>query len=187
VSEHAALGTPLGTIPVSWFNSIDSLASIVFVPPLVALWRWQGMRGREPGDVAKIGIGAALAAASALLLALGATIAGPGHVTVLLPLVAFTGMGIAFLYYWPTLLALVSQSAPPRLNATLMGTVFLSLFVSNLIIGWYGGYYEPLGPTAFWLVDAAIGGTGALITLLFGRAIHRALQPAKVDEIIPSA
>ncbi|MDB5710160.1 MAG: hypothetical protein JWL96_2230 [Sphingomonas bacterium] len=178
VSEHAALGTPLGDIPVSWFNSIDSLASIVFVPPLVALWRWQGMRGREPGDVTKIGIGATLAAASALLLALGAMVAGPGHVTVLLPLVAFTGMGIAFLYYWPTLLALVSQSAPPRLNATLMGTVFLSLFVSNLIIGWFGGYYEPLGPTMFWLVDAAIGGTGALIILVFGRAIHRALQPA---------
>ena len=187
VSEHAALGTPLGTIPVSWFNSIDSLASIVFVPPLVALWRWQGERGREPGDVAKIGIGAALAAASALLLALGAAMAGPGHVTVLLPLVAFTGMGIAFLYQWQTLLALVSQSAPSRLNATLMGSVFLSLFVSNLIIGWFGGYYETLGPTRFWLVDAAIGGTGALIILIFGRAIHRRLRPAMVDETILAA
>lgn len=187
VSQHATLGTPLGVVPVSWFNSIDALSSIVFVPPLVALWRWQGKRGREPGDVAKIGIGAALAAASALVLALGAAIAGAGHVTVLLPLVAFTGMGIAFLYYWPTLLALVSQSAPPRLNATLMGTVFLSLFVSNLIIGWYGGYYEPLGPTMFWLVDAAIGGTGALLILLFGRALHRALQPATVDETVPAA
>lgn len=187
VSQHAALGTPLGRIPVSWFNSIDALASIVFVPPLVALWRWQAKHGREPGDVAKIGIGAALAAASALLLSLGAALAGAGHVSVLLPLVAFTGMGIAFLYYWPTLLALVSQSAPARLNATLMGTVFLSLFVSNLIIGWFGGYYEPLGPAGFWLVDAAIGGTGALIILVFGRFIHRALQPAMVDEAVPSA
>jgi len=187
VSQHAALGTPLGSIPVSWFNSIDALASIVFVPPLVALWRWQAKRGREPGDVAKIGIGAALAAASALLLSLGAAMAGAGHVSVLLPLVAFTGMGIAFLYYWPTLLALVSQSAPARLNATLMGTVFLSLFVSNLIIGWFGGYYEPLGPAGFWLVDAAIGGAGALIILVFGRFIHRALQPAMVDETAPSA
>src|SRR3569623_784838 len=143
--------------------------------------------GINPGDVAKIGIGAALAAASALLLSLGAAMAGAGHVSVLLPLVAFTGMGIAFLYYWPTLLALVSQSAPARLNATLMGTVFLSLVVSNLIIGWFGGYYEPLGPTDIWLVDAAIGGAGALIILVFGRFIHRALQPAMVDETAPSA
>lgn len=187
VSDHATLGTPIGSVPVSWFNSLDSLASIVFVPPLVALWRWQAKRGREPGDVAKIGIGAALAAASALLLALGAAIAGSGRVTVLVPLVAFTGMGIAFLYYWPTLLALVSQSAPPRLNATLMGTVFLSLFVSNLIIGWYGGHYETLGPTTFWLVDAAIGGTGALLILVFGRALHRGLQPAPIDSVVPSA
>jgi POT family proton-dependent oligopeptide transporter len=187
VSEHAAMATPLGTIPVTWFNSIDSLASILAVPPLVALWRWQARRGREPGDVAKIGIGAAICCASALLLALSAALAGPGRVTALLPFVGFTGMGVAFLYYWPTLLALVSQAAPPRLNATLMGTVFLTLFVSNMIIGWFGGYYEPLGPVDFWLVDAAIAAVGGGLVLLFGRALARGLKPAAIDSTVPSA
>ena len=56
----------LGAIPASWFNSIDAFVSIIAVPPLIYLWGWQAKRGREPSDVAKIGIGAAIASASAL-------------------------------------------------------------------------------------------------------------------------
>ena len=36
-------------VPVAWFNSIDPLASIVFVPVLFALWRFQAARGRRTG------------------------------------------------------------------------------------------------------------------------------------------
>ena len=46
---------PFGTVPTAWFNSVDSFASIVAVPPLVALWAWQARRGREPASIAKIG------------------------------------------------------------------------------------------------------------------------------------
>jgi hypothetical protein len=40
----------------------------------------------------------------------------PNHVSVIL--------SVAFLYYWPTLLTLVSRAAPPGLKATVMGVVF---------------------------------------------------------------
>src|SRR3546814_15836658 len=86
-------------------------------------------------------------------------------------------MGVAFLYFWPTLLALISQAAPPRVNATLMGGAFLSLFVGSVAMGWVGSYYEALGPTAFWLLDAAIGVAGALIILAVHRPLTRALAP----------
>ena len=56
----SASPAPSEPFPLSWFNSIDSFASIVVVPPLVALWAWQARRGREPTDVEKIGIGCAL-------------------------------------------------------------------------------------------------------------------------------
>src|SRR3546814_20811874 len=82
-------------------------------------------------------------------------------------------MGVAFLYFWPTLLALISQAAPPRVNATLMGGAFLSLFVGSVAMGWVGSYYEALGPTAFWLLDAAIGVAGALIILAVPRSEER--------------
>lgn len=55
------------------------------------------------------------------------------------PLIGYAGMGgVAFLYYWPVLLALISQAAPPKMNATLMGGAFLSLFVGSVLMGGLG-------------------------------------------------
>jgi POT family proton-dependent oligopeptide transporter len=177
---HVSLGTPFGTVPASWFNSVDAFASIVAVPPLVWLWQWQAKRGREPGDVAKIGIGSALTGLSAAILAIGCLLPGPdGRVAVYWPLVGFTGMGVAFLYYWPVLLALISQAAPAKMNATLMGGAFLSLFLGSLAMGWVGSFYEQMSPAAFWAMDAAIGLGGGAIVLLVGRPLARALEPAE--------
>src|SRR3954453_14273478 len=64
IDAHVNLSTPIGHIPVPWFNSIDPFVSIVAVPPLIYLWILQQRRGSEPSDVAKIGIGAAIASAS---------------------------------------------------------------------------------------------------------------------------
>ena len=58
-------------IPVSWFSALDSFVSIVSVPVLFALWRWQSARGGEPGEIAKIATGAYLAAGANLSLAAG--------------------------------------------------------------------------------------------------------------------
>src|SRR3546814_2787835 len=94
-------------------------------------WRWQARRVREPGDIGKIAIGSALTGAAAALFALASALYLPGRVPALVAVLPFAGMGVAFLYFWPTLLALISQAAPPRVNATLMGGAFLSLFVGR--------------------------------------------------------
>ena len=176
IEAHASLATPLGTVPVPWFNSIDAFFSVIAVPPLIALWRWQADRRREPGDIAKIGIGAAIMAGSALLLALAAWRADDGRTGALLPFTAFALSGIAFLYYWPQLLALVSRAAPAKVNATMMGVVYLTLFVGNSLMGQIGGLYEAMTPAEFWLLDAGIAATGAMIVLLFGRVLTRRLS-----------
>ncbi|HEX4181238.1 MAG TPA: peptide MFS transporter [Caulobacteraceae bacterium] len=162
IRQKVDLSTPLGPVPVSWFNSVDSFSSIIFVPPLFALWRWQARRGGEPDDLGKLGLGAAICAASALVAAAGSALAGSGRMSVLWPLVSFFGMGVAFLYYWPTLLALVSRRAPAQVNGAMLGVVFLSLFFSNITMGWVGGFYEKMSPAAFWTLDAAIGFAGVL-------------------------
>jgi proton-dependent oligopeptide transporter, POT family len=84
-------------------------------------------------------------------------------------------MGSAFLYYWPTLLALVSRAAPAKVNATLMGLAFMSLFISNNLIGWIGGFYENMTPGHFWAMHAAIAASGGLLVVLFGRGLSRVL------------
>lgn len=175
VDAQADLVTAAGRIPTPWFNSIDAFFSVIAVPPLIALWRWQASRQKEPGDLAKIGIGAAIMASSALLMALAAQLAGDGKTSALLPFAAFGLSGIAFLYYWPPLLGLVSRAAPAKVNATMMGVVYLSLFISNSLMGQIGGLYENMTAAQFWLLDAAIAAAGALAVLVFGRSISRAL------------
>ena len=163
-------------VPVAWFNSIDPLISIAAVPFLLALWRRQVRGGREPGEVAKIGTGAWLACLANLLLV--ASCAMTDRVPVLVPVVYDVLLGVAFLYYWPTLLALVSRAAPPGLRATLMGTVFLTLFVANFAVGWLGGFYEAMTPLAFWAMHAGISAVGGVLAWLFGGRLERMLaQP----------
>jgi POT family proton-dependent oligopeptide transporter len=161
-------------IPVAWFNSIDSFVSIVSVPALIVLWRWQEKRGGEPGEVAKIATGAWIAAIANILLVIGCLLTR--RVPVLFPIVYDVLLGVAFLYYWPTMLALVSRAAPPALKATLMGCVFLSLFVSNILIGWIGSFYERMTPASFWAMHAAIAATGGVLAMLLARPLGRVLN-----------
>ena len=179
IDGHVSLATPVGAVPASWFNSVDSFASIIAVPPLVALWAWQARRKREPDNIAKIGIGSALVGASALFMTLGCLLPdATGKVSVIWPLACFVGMGFAFIYFWPVLLALISLSAPAKVNSTLMGAAFLSLFVGSVAMGWVGSFYDQMSPAAFWTLDAAIGFGGALLVLLLHRPLIKALEPA---------
>lgn len=179
IQQHVKLEVGGFRIPVPWFQSINSVFSILGVPLLFWIWRYQASRGREPHDLAKIGIGAWIAAASNLILVAAILLSGDARVHPICPFLYSAGLGISFLYYWPTLLALVSRTAPAKVNATLMGLSFMSLFVSNNLIGWIGGFYEKMRPPEFWAMHAAIAAVGGLLVLLFGRRLSRVLQPPK--------
>jgi POT family proton-dependent oligopeptide transporter len=172
IRDHAELGT----IPVPWFNSIDALFSVLVVPPLVWLWGRQAKAGREPGDLAKIGIGAGIAAGAMGVFALGAALAGEERTSALLPALAFAAIGSAFVWYWPVTLALVSRTAPARVNATLMGMAYLAIFAGNIAMGWIGSFYEKMTPTGFWLLNVGVAATGAVLVMLFGRRLTRVLE-----------
>lgn len=187
IQQHVGLEVGSFRIPIPWFQSIDALFSILGVPLLFWIWRAQAARRREPGELAKIGTGAWLAAASNLVLVVAILTAGGERIHPIWPFLYCAGQGIAFLYYWPTLLALVSRAAPAKINATMMGIAFTSLFVSNNLIGWIGGFYERLGPLAFWCLHVAIAATGGLLVALFGRKLTRALEGAAHGPLRPSA
>ncbi len=176
IQQHVRADVGGLRIPVPWYQSLIAFFSIVGVPLLFWIWRRQALRQREPDELAKIGIGAWLAAASYLILVVAIFVSGDALVHPIWPFLCNGLMGIAFLYYWPTLLALVSRAAPAKVNATLMGLAFMSLFISNNLIGWLGGFYEKMGPTRFWTMNAAIAAGGGLLVLLFGRRLGRALH-----------
>jgi len=174
INAHVDLGLFGWRVPVAWFNSIDPLVSILSVPVLIALWKWQGRRGGEPREIAKIATGAAIASAANLLLVIGCLTFV--RVPVLVPILYDVLLGVAFLYYWPTLLALVSRAAPPAITSTMMGVAFLTLFLSNITIGRLGGLYEHMTPAAFWALHAAIAATGAVLAMVFARPLGRVLD-----------
>jgi POT family proton-dependent oligopeptide transporter len=187
IQEYVALDAGAFAIPVPWYQSIDPLASILGVPLLFWIWRRQATRGREPGDLGKIGIGAWLAAASNLVLVLAIVTSDGAPIHPLWPVVFCAGQGIAFLYYWPTLLALVSRAAPAKVNATMMGMAFMSLFVANNLIGWIGGFYSRMTPLEFWSMHAAIAVVGGVLVLLLGPTLSRVLASGEVQPLRPSA
>ncbi|TFU06309.1 MFS transporter [Polymorphobacter arshaanensis] len=163
------------SVPPAWFVSVDSFASIVGMPLVLLLWRRQAERHGEPTEIGKLATGLVLAIIANLLQVFASRNAAPGTVSVIYPLVALIIHGVGFVFYWPPLLALVSRLAPPSVNATMMGVVFLSIFAGNSLIGWIGRYYEPLGPAGFWMLQVAIGGVGLVLILLLKRPIEQAL------------
>jgi POT family proton-dependent oligopeptide transporter len=187
LQEHGDMNAGGFSIPIPWYQSIDPLFSILFVPVLFALWRWQQDHGGEPSELGKIGQGAWLCACANLILVAAIAAAGSGKVLWLWPFLYCALQGIAFIYYWPTLLALVSRAAPTKINATMMGIAFLTLFVANNLIGWIGTFYERMTPLGFWLLHAAIAASGGILVLLLGPALRRVLEPRETHGLRPAA
>jgi len=169
--QHVAAQIGGFQIPVPWYQALFSLSSILCAPALLWIWRRQASRRREPHDVAKIGIGAGLATASNLILVAAIFLSGSKPIQPLWPVLYCVVLGISFMYYWPPLLALVSRTAPPRINATMIGIAFMSLFIANNLVGWLGGLYERMSPIQFWALHAAIAAVGGVMVTLFGRRL----------------
>jgi proton-dependent oligopeptide transporter, POT family len=183
IQQHVALDVGSFRIPVPWYQSINSVFSILSVPLLFWIWRHQALRRREPNELAKIGTGAWIAAASNLILVAAIIASGGAPVHPIWPFLYSAALGISFNYYWPTLLALVSRAASAKVNATLMGLAFMSLFISNNLIGWIGGFYEKMTPAEFWAMHAAIAAGGGLLVVLFGPRLSRALSASPVGPL----
>lgn len=181
VSDKVLLATSFGQVPVAWFASEDSLASVLCVPLLIGLWRWQAKRGREPGDLGKIAIGGVLMALAQTSLAIGDVVAGEGKALLLFPVIAFCLSGISFMYMWPTTLALVSRRAPASINAVMMAVTYMTGFASGIGSGFIARWYEPLGGANFWMLNALIAIAGSVCVVLFGKRLTQRMDELEAD------
>jgi POT family proton-dependent oligopeptide transporter len=176
VDQWVNLRSGLGEVPASWFQSIDSFASIIVAVPLLTLWAAQARRGAEPDSLKKVLIGALLNAAGTLLLVVGIWLAGPGgKVGVGWAIACWFVDGLAFMYYWPLTLGLVAARAPERVRSTLMGASFIALFLGNVLLGWVGSFYSLMTPERFWLLNSAIGFSAVIMMLVLIRPLRRIL------------
>jgi POT family proton-dependent oligopeptide transporter len=173
------------TIPTPAFNSIDGFYCMALVPPLIAYWRWQSKRGREPGDMGKIAIGYLITALANLAMILPAYWVDNGAtgVSALWPVALFTLNALGFLYYWPTQLALFSRAAPAQVNATMMGMLFFSIFAGNILVGTFGGWWELMSHASFFAFHAALAFGPFVAMLLVARPFGRLLAPKEGVEV----
>ena len=179
VDSHADLSTPFGPFPATWFNSLDSFASIVIAGPLITLWAWQAMRGREPDSIGKVMTGAWITALAPLVLVAGTLLTPPGFkVPVIWPIAYWVLTGFAFMFYWPLTLGIVAARAPRHLRSRMMGVAFLSLFAGNLLVGWIGSFYEQMAPATFWTLNGAVGLVAILLLWPAQRFMRRELVVA---------
>lgn len=176
LQDHVDLSVGGFTIPVAWYQSLDAAASIVAVPTLFMLWKWQAKRNKEPNDLGKIGIGALMVAFAYFLLFIGIYFTGDQLSSPWLPFITVVLLGYAFIYQWPTLLALVSGNAPAKINSTMMGITFISLFIAGNSVGWLGSFYDKMAPGSFWLLQAGVSLIGAVLIVLFGPRLRKVLK-----------
>jgi len=163
------------TIPVTWFQSLDSLAVLMLAPLVIWLWRRQAERRAEPAELTKIVLGCVTFALATVGLALG-EVTAPGKVALVWPVLFHFVCAVAYLYAGPVALALVSRAAPAAVNAAMVGTYYLALFAGGLISGWLGRFYEQMPAAGFWLMHGAIVGGGGVLILLLRPVFTRALR-----------
>lgn len=163
-------------MPVTWFQSIDAGAVLVFAPIVLWYWRRQSQRGVEPSDFTKILLGYALYAAAFVWLAAGELTRGEAGVALFWPIAFHFILAAGFLYVGPIMMSLVSRAAPAAVNATMVSSYYLSIFVGGFFSGWLGRFYEVMPAPAFWLMHAGLVGAGFLLVLLLRGVLARAMQ-----------
>ena len=166
-------------IPVTWINTADGIFTILGVLFANRMWAQLARRGREPGDLTKIAIGALMIAASFVIIGL---LANLPHV----PLVAWLGfyLVLGFSYGWldPPAKALIARYAPQSINGMMFAASNCAGALGFFLLGYLGRFYEPLGPSLYYLLTAAMPAAGAAMIYTFSRPIQRLLEAGEIGE-----
>jgi POT family proton-dependent oligopeptide transporter len=176
VRDYVDLEIAGWTMPVPWIQSIDGLMPLVTMPLVVAFWRWQARRSREPDEFSKLVIGCLLFGIATVWLAAGNLVFDGGTRIPLAWVLGFhLGSNFGWLYFVPTVAALFVRAAPASVSALMLAVYYLSVFSGSLISGRLGIFYERLDPHQFWMLHAAIVAAGGCVILFFSRVLRREL------------
>ncbi|MDO1529777.1 peptide MFS transporter [Fulvimonas sp. R45] len=161
-------------IPMTWFQSINSLAVFIFTPILVARWARLAKRGLDTPLLARMAFGATIVGASYVALGL-VTAWSEAHGTraswiwLFVWFVVFT---IGELYILPVGLALFGRMAPEGFRATSIATWFFAGFFGNLLAGALGTLWSQMNHGLFFVLVGAVSGLSAALLYMLGRR-HR--------------
>lgn len=151
-------------IPITWFQALNPLLIFCLTPFVLRLWAWQGRRGTEPSEVAKMTFGFLMVAVAYLIMALAAIYTEGGKASWLWLVGYFVVLTIGELYLSPIGLALVYKVASPKIIAMMMGIWFATSFPGDILAGWLGTFWDKIEKSMFFLLMGAItGAAGAVL------------------------
>jgi proton-dependent oligopeptide transporter, POT family len=166
------LGFWRGTIPTTWFQAFNPFMIFAFTPFVVALWRHQASRGKEPSTATKIALGCVGLALANLVMAFAAGRVGEnGQASWLWLFAYFVVITLGELYLSPISLSLVTKIAPASMVSLMMGVWLATNFAGNLLAGWLGSYWSAMGKSEFFLMIAALGFAAAILVYLVSRPL----------------
>ena len=170
VDRHVTAGW---SIPMTWFQSLDSLVVFTATPLLVIRWARLARRGIETPWLKKMAFGAAVVAASYLLLAgIAAWSDAHGTRASWVWLVGwFVMMTLGELYILPIGLGLFGRMAPEGFRATSIATWFFAGFFGNLLAGALGTLWSGLSHGCFFALIGAVAGLAATLLYILGQRL----------------
>jgi POT family proton-dependent oligopeptide transporter len=177
------------SMPVSWLVSLDAIISTATVGGAIVFWTVYARHWREPNEIIKLAIGALIAAAAPMILAVAsANAAATGAKASLLWGLGFHIVNdIGFAMLFPVGLALYSRAAPRQVGGLFIGIYYLHLFVCNFATGKVAGLIETMDGFDFWAMHAAIVAGSAVALVVFAVLFGRLLAPKAEDVVPPSA
>ena len=168
--------------PVSWFQSVNSVAIIALAPVLA--WLWVKMGRNNPIIPRKFGLGLIFNGLAFLLLmfALSGMVDENGKIPFWTLFMVYVIQSVGELCLSPIGLSMTSKLAPVRLGGLAMGCWFLSIAIGNNLAGIFAGKVS--GDTGMTVESAhagytfgfwALAGAGVLLFLvapLINRLMH---------------
>jgi proton-dependent oligopeptide transporter, POT family len=158
------------TIPMTWFQSLDSLVVFLGTPLLVARWSRLAKRGIETPSLHKMAFGAVTVGLSYVLLGIVATWSeahgARAHWGWLVGWFVLATMGE--LYILPVGLGLFGRMAPDSFRATSIAIWFFAGFFGNLLAGALGTLWSPLPHGGFFVLIGAVAGAAAALLYVLG-------------------
>ena len=167
VDRHVTAGW---SIPMTWFQSLDSFVVFTATPLLLARWSRLAKRGIETPWLQKMAFGAAVVGLSyALLAAVAAWSEAHGTRAHWAWLSGwFVLMTLGELYILPVGLGLFGRMAPEGFRATSIAIWFFAGFFGNLLAGALGTLWSPLPHGWFFLLIGVVAALAATLLLVLG-------------------
>ncbi|HWS40607.1 MAG TPA: oligopeptide:H+ symporter [Arenimonas sp.] len=155
--------------PVAWFQSVNSLAIIVFAP--IMAWMWVKLGSANPSIPRKFGLGIIFNGLAFLLLmfALTKLLNDAGMIPFWTLFMVYVIQSIGELCLSPIGLSMVTKLAPLRLVGLGMGGWFLSTGIGNNLSGIFAS--EVSGESGMSAASALSGYTSGFTILMIGGLI----------------